>query len=164
MEDHVVQNHILLPGHIITGYPPSRINTVLGSGVAVCMWDSLSGLGGMCHFVYPKVAKHERRALFGDVAVPHLMQLLLHKGVKRANLVVQLLGGACAPQEGRRNMGYKNIHVAKTLLHKWNLLIHSEDTGGYLGRKVVLDLQTGHVAVVKVHRLRDSDWFTKDGE
>ena len=43
----------LHPGKSFACAEPTAVMTILGSCVAVCLWDSVAAAGGMCHFVLP---------------------------------------------------------------------------------------------------------------
>ena len=43
----------LQPGQLIAAPEPLEISTVLGSCVAVCLWDRRRGQGGANHFLLP---------------------------------------------------------------------------------------------------------------
>ncbi|MEI6986387.1 MAG: chemotaxis protein CheD, partial [Rhodospirillaceae bacterium] len=43
----------LLPGDIYCDRTPQYLGTVLGSCVAVCLWDSQLRFGGMNHYLLP---------------------------------------------------------------------------------------------------------------
>jgi chemotaxis protein CheD len=51
------------------------------------------------------------------------------------------------------------VEIARKILREKGIAIASEDVGGSVGRKIVFDLATGHVAVLKVHKVRDEDWI-----
>lgn len=158
-----IQNYLLEPGHIYLGGQNTRVQTVLGSGVAVCIWDTKLKQGAINHFIYPRVRKHPRTVMFGDVSIIHMMRLLLDQGSNKHNWIVQICGGSTPPgDDPRKSIGRKNIKSAHRLLKKTSLQIHSEDCGGFLGRKIVFDLGTGQLAVMKVHRLREGDWVKEE--
>src|SRR5258708_459998 len=48
--------HYLIPGKVFVSAVPIAITTILGSGVAVCLWDCLNGIGGINHFLWPAAA------------------------------------------------------------------------------------------------------------
>ena len=47
------EQHFLYPSNLIVTKTPGIIKTVLGSCVAVCIWDKLQKTGGMNHFMLP---------------------------------------------------------------------------------------------------------------
>src|SRR5260370_41375054 len=45
--------HYLIPGKIFAAAQPFAISTIVGSGVALCLWDSAHHIGGANHFIFP---------------------------------------------------------------------------------------------------------------
>lgn len=149
----------LLPGHIFLSYGMHVIRTVLGSCVAVCLWDSRTGIGAMNHFIYPRVdSSLKSTAQFGDAATLKLIGLMLKEGCEYSSIQAQLFGGAFPEGAQGENVGLANIAIARTILQKKNIRISSEDVGGVMGRKILFDVSSGQVAVLKVQRLRKTDW------
>ncbi|MCD6570373.1 MAG: hypothetical protein J7L53_06695 [Deltaproteobacteria bacterium] len=69
-----------------------------------------------------------------------------------------MFGGAYPEDDPERDIGKKNIAVARYTLEKMSVRIVSEDIGGTRGRKIAFDTASGHVAALKVRRLRRTDW------
>ncbi len=153
-------SYYLEPGYIFCPLQPVSIHTVLGSCVAVCLWDTRRKAGGMSHFLLPSTASPEEATpRFGNVATAELIRMMEKNGSKPGQLLAQIIGGA-APQRLRKaTVGPANIEVARSVLRKKGIRVCSEDVGGQMGRKVVFDTRTGHVMVLKVHQLRESDWI-----
>ncbi len=148
----------LQPGYIYFSSKDSAIRSVVGSCVAVCLWDKKLKQGGMNHFLYP-VTKNPDEATpkYGNVATIALVQLMEEAGSQCENMVAQIVGGA-SPSKNADDIGMQNVFIARTVLEKRDINIISSDTGGNMGRKIIFDLRTGHLIVVKVHKLRASDW------
>ncbi len=79
------KNFYLQPGFIFVSQEPHFIHTVLGSCVSVCLWDKAKMFGGMNHYIYGKCNNGERNGRYGEVSLPHLLQLILDMGSKKAN-------------------------------------------------------------------------------
>lgn len=140
---------------------PLVIQTVLGNCVSVCLWDKSLAIGSMNHFRYPRTGdKSSATTEYGNVATLALIRMMEEAGCSRENIVAHVLGGARPSENSVQTIGDENIQVARKVLDKKDVKIISEDTGGTIGRKVVFDTATGHVAVLKVHNLRKSDWIT----
>ena len=59
----------LHPGQLVVSAAPCSVSTILGSCVAVCVWDEETGIGGMNHFLLPNFAgRGLSSARFGNVA------------------------------------------------------------------------------------------------
>jgi len=135
------------------------IQTVLGSCVSVCLWDAARKWGCMNHFLYPFI-KDRRKAtpLYGNVATLGLVKMLDETGCDRKDVKAHLLGGAHRESATGTHLGDENIRAAKEILRRKGIEIASEDVGGTVGRKVVFDVGTGQIAVLKVRKVRESDW------
>ncbi len=151
----------LEPGYIYCAAEPSTVQTVLGSCVAVCLWDSKRALGGINHFLYPETRdKGRATAQYGNVATLELLRMMEKFGCKRSDILAQILGGAAPMGLVGDHLGLKNVQSARKVLHQKHIRVCSEDVGGHMGRKIVFDSVTGHVAVLKVFELRQHDWIT----
>lgn len=152
-------HYSLEPGHIFFSSGNHVIRTVLGSCVAVCLWDRELGYGAMNHFLYPRIFDRTRAtARFGNVATLKLVTMMQGAGSSAACMTAQIYGGAFPEGARGHNVGVDNVEVARRVLRKHAVRIVSEDVGGVLGRKILFDIQTGHVAVLKVNQLRLGDW------
>ncbi|MBN2281734.1 MAG: chemotaxis protein CheD [Candidatus Marinimicrobia bacterium] len=148
----------LEPGYMYIGSEKNAVKTVLGNCVSVCLWDEKLRFGGMNHFLYPVTQdKNKATAQFGNIATKVLINKMFAAGSKVENIVAQIIGGA--EIKSGSNLGLENVKIARKILEKENIQIKSEDVGGHLGRKVIFDVQTGHLMVIKVHQIRSSDWI-----
>lgn len=156
----VAQNYFLKPGFIYVSTKPTMISTVVGSCVAVCVFDREQKIGGMNHFQFPVIRNAKNAtARYGNVAVSTLIDLMINEGSKSEHLEAQILGGAYHPEIVDRDIGRENIDVAKKILAKKGVRLASEDVGGEKGRKIVFNTNTNEVAVVKVDKVRQEDWY-----
>jgi chemotaxis protein CheD len=136
------------------------ISTVLGSAVAVALWDSKEMYGGMTNYWYPRAVKRtERTALYGNVAVKHLIDMFFEAGSQAKNMKAQIFGGAGNATVESVKAGRENIGVARNTLREQRIKIISEDVGGAMGRKVVYNSFKNEGAVYKVNTLRSGDWY-----
>lgn len=153
-------NYFLQPGFIYLATQPTVISTVVGSCVAVCVFDSKKKVGGMNHFQFPHIRDvRYATARYGNVAVSALIRMMIDEGSKPRHLEAQVMGGAYQPEISPRNIGQDNIRVAKSVLAKNGIRIVSEDVGGNKGRKIVFNTSTSELVVVKVDKLRQDDWY-----
>lgn len=152
-------NYFLQSGFIFFPEKATDISTVLGSCVAVCIFDKKRQKGGMNHFQFPFIYEPRKAtARYGNVATLALINMLLHDGSEIKHLEAQIFGGAFNPEISNQNVGLDNIKVARDVLAKKQVRIVSEDVGGGKGRKIVFNTFSGEVAVLKVDKLRKSDW------
>ncbi|MCB9496079.1 MAG: chemotaxis protein CheD [Fibrobacteria bacterium] len=145
------------PGGIVLVQDGTNLIAVVGPGVAVCLWNEATQTACLAHFC--QAAVYERvnaTARFGNVAIPTAVEMI-RKSVVGGRLEAQIFGGAARVEDGRES-AEANIEMARRILAQRGVPVVSEDVGGEKGRKIVFQTTTGHVAVVKVHRLRAEDW------
>jgi chemotaxis protein CheD len=126
-------------GQIVVAAEPTAIATILGSCVAVCLWDPEARAGGVNHFLLPHHVERERSPRFGNVAVPQLVEALVRAGARRGALVAKVFGGASVlgrMRQGRR-LGEENVALALRLLEEARIPVLDRDVGGERGRKLV---------------------------
>ena len=150
----------LEPGYIYVSRRPATVRTVVGSCVAVCLWDKALQYGGMNHFLYPAIREPAHATpQYGNVATAALVQIMEELGCRRDDLVAQIFGGGSPDGARRPTAGDENVRVAHEVLARKGVPVVSEDTGGTMGRKILFDTGTGQSVVIKVHTLRSSDWY-----
>lgn len=128
----------------------SVFSTVLGSCVAVCLWDSRGGLGGMNHFLLPSLPPGGSAcARFGSVAVPELVERVLARGAQRECLEAKVFGGArvLAVEDGLDHLGARNAEVALELLDAQRIRHVGGDVLGQRGRRLIFDSASGQAWV-----------------
>jgi len=153
-------NYFLQPGYIYVPEKAGSISTVIGSGVAVCIFDKQNRIGGMNHFQLPfMAARGKTTAMYGNIATITLIKMMLSPEPKTRHLEAQIFGGAYNPVNSDKDVGKENIEIAHKILNQNKIAIISEDTGGKKGRKVVFNISTNEAAVLKVDDLRDADWY-----
>jgi chemotaxis protein CheD len=153
--------YYLKPGFLFLTREPTVIYTVLGSCVAVCLWDRRNKIGAMNHFLYPRVADPAQATTrYGNVAVLTLIRLMRAEGVSRGGLEGQIFGGGTqGPDQSEEDIGPRNVQVARKILTQQGIPITSEDVGGSKGRKLIYNTGTNEAVVLKVDRLREEDWY-----
>ncbi|HEV3020464.1 MAG TPA: chemoreceptor glutamine deamidase CheD, partial [Burkholderiaceae bacterium] len=86
----------LLPGEYFVSGDDIVLSTVLGSCVSACMWDRVSQVGGMNHFMLPgEVGRAEADPVglagrYGVFAMEQLINELIKRGARKANLEAKL--------------------------------------------------------------------------
>ncbi len=140
-------NHFLNPGELIICHRPAVITTVLGSCVAVCLYDVRMGIGGMNHFMLPKSGDPLKKTLkFGDVAMKAIIDKFIAKTGGIKNMVAKVYGGSDT-FNSTYQIGMKNIELAIGFLKERNIEIADADVGGNLSRKIKFDTQNGDIDV-----------------
>ena len=125
------------------------IATLLGSCVAVCLWDPILKLGGMNHFMLPRSARPNApndldALLCGDFAMETLLNGMLARGAHRYRLQAKAFGGgAVVPGLSHTQIGQQNAEFARQWLLRENIPLVASDFLGRWSRKLILDPTTG---------------------
>lgn len=134
-------------GHLYASAEPAQITTVLGSCVAICLYDAMSAVGGMNHYMLPNdVGANCQTPRYANFAITQLIERVLALGAEHRRLQAKLFGGACvlASFQGSGNdLGSKNIEVARRRLEEEKIPVVAEDLGGNQGRRLVFRTDTG---------------------
>lgn len=144
----------LHPGQIFVSNEPSLVRTILGSCVAVCLWDPFHRVGGMNHYLLPCGPDDgPSSARFGNVAIGRLLERLQAIGVEKSDLQAQLFGGACVIEAFRNkdnHLGMKNVRVARHSLAREGIPVLREEVEGDRGRKLIFRTHEGSVQVTRL--------------
>jgi chemotaxis protein CheD len=123
------------------------ISTLLGSCVAVCLYDPKLLLGGMNHFLLPskKVGAGDDTdvVLAGDYAMEVLVNAMLAKGAHKNRLVAKAFGGGNIVSSIRMAIGDRNAEFATEWLAREGIPLTASDFGGPWSRKVLCVPVTG---------------------
>jgi chemotaxis protein CheD len=135
-------------GQIHVDVAPAAISTVLGSCVAVCLYDRKSLIGGMNHYLLPFWNGNSLQSpKFGNIAIPKLIESMIDMGANLKSMEAKIFGGASMNIHSSCNMmiGEKNILVAREILKEYKIPIVAEDVGKESGRKIQFNLQNAKV-------------------
>lgn len=156
--DETLNKHFLFPGTLFAEPDKYQISTVLGSCVSVCLWDHITRKGGMNHFMLP-LWNGEGLATpkYGNIAMEKLLAKVLSTGCRRENLVAKVFGGANVSGTGLEvfMIGDRNITLAMDMLSEFRISVVAKDTGGRVGRKIIMNTETGVVLVGKGRKASD---------
>ena len=131
-------------GQLHVDVAPAAISTVLGSCIAVCLYDTRLGIGGMNHYLLPFWNGNGLQSLrFGNISIPLLIEAMIEKGSSIRTMEAKIFGGASMNASTNENMmiGKKNILVAREILQSYKIAIIAEDVGGINGRKIQFDIE-----------------------
>ena len=143
----------LHPGQMCCCEKPSRVETVLGSCVAVIMWNPQLQVGCICHAVLPWSERQKTDPLkYVDSSIHSMLRALEKHASPRSDIQVKLFGGASMRQlaPGRTSVGRQNIDAALAVLREEGLTPRSSDIGGTEGRKLRFYSATGEVFVKRI--------------
>jgi len=146
-----IRKEFLHPGRVLVSSTPCEITTILGSCVAVCLFDPVLRIGGVNHFMFPSSADPtERSARFGTVAMEILLSEMVKLGAFSGKLQAKVYGGGSlvAPIDHTGpTLGEKNIQFAREQLAKHRIVMVEAAVGGKHGRKIVFNSGDGSCLV-----------------
>lgn len=141
----------LHPGQLFVSSEPVVVTTILGSCVAVCLWDPQAGVAGINHFLLASTpVRGAADARYGNVAMAQLMEAMLARGAATSRIVAKVFGGACVLDKftgARQSIGELNIATAREYLERCGIALRAEHTGGRRGRKLVFHTDGGSAYV-----------------
>ena len=122
----------------------TQVSTVLGSCVAICLYDERTGIGGLNHFVLPDASTADPSTRYAGPAFRELLTRLRALGARSANLQAKLFGGSdTLGLTAETTIGARNVESARALLALAGIPIVGEDVGGTVGRKLLFNTSGG---------------------
>lgn len=140
--------HFLYPSTIFASREPFIVNTILGSCVAVCFYDTVLQFGGINHYMLPYWnGQGLASPKFGNIATSKLLEKMQALGSSQKNLIAKVFGGGNIIEASAAQfmIGDRNIVVAKDMLKELQIQIIASSVGGSLGRKIQFNTATGEV-------------------
>jgi chemotaxis protein CheD len=138
------------PGEYFASSDELIIATVLGSCIAVALYDRRLRFGGLNHFMLPGTVRSSEQLLFSETgkygmfAMEHLVNEMMKLGSRRENLVAKVFGGGSVLRTGNRydpnkaSVSKSNIDFAFTYLETEGIPVDTSDVGGTEARKIYL--------------------------
>lgn len=151
----------ILPGEYYFTNKPMLIVTVLGSCVAACIRDRVTGIGGMNHFMLPDGSGDPGSPTlasmrYGTYAMEVLINQLLKAGARLDNLEAKVFGGGNVLRGFTSiDVGERNARFVREFLRAEKICIVAEDLNDVHLRKVYYFPQTGKVLVKKLKQLNN---------
>lgn len=139
------------PGRLLAGRDGKPMTTIVSTGATVCLWDAVSGAGGMAHFLLPEAGSAPPATRFGDVALRTLVEELGKLGAPEKRLRARVFGGSAPPiATTGGHLGDRNIEAALTFLKSRYVPVLENQAGGNNARKIVFQPNTGQATVSKI--------------
>ena len=147
-DTNLQRRHYLYPGTIFVHRQPHVITTVLGSCVAVCLWNQAAQLGGINHYLLPLWnGEGLPTPKYGNVAITKLVEKVRAYSNPGDKLIAKVFGGASMWEKnvGLLAVGQRNVEFAIETLESLKITIVGSDLGGHQGRKVIFNSGDGTV-------------------
>ena len=132
----------------------------LGSCVALILFESRLGMGGLAHVLLPgeplaSDTTQDLPAKYASCALDALHTGLKQRGARTASVKAILVGGARMFESDAdldQGVGQRNVESLKQMLSSRGIAIVAEATGGGQGRTVIFDLPECRL---RIRTLRD---------
>lgn len=143
--------HFLYPSSFFASREPYVVKTVLGSCVAVCLWDPKLRFGGINHYMLPTwMGTDLASPKYGNIAIEKLIEKMRFMGSHVEDLQAKIFGGGELIQgidgcPSSTQIGERNIQIAKLILEQYKIPVVASCIGGQRGRKIFFFTDTGEV-------------------
>lgn len=154
----------LLPGESTFVRKKTLISTLLGSCVAVCLYDKEKHWGGMNHYMLPyKEDGTLPPGKYGDTSIDALLKVANVAGSDKGDLIASIYGGASVighlghdENTGVLSVSKRNVEVAKKRLHLHGVRLAYQEVGGTHGRRIYMDSETNKIECKEIEASRDA--------
>ena len=162
----VTRTLYMRPGFLCLPSLPTRLCTVIASGVAVTVYDKRQCFGGVGHYSHPFRTSNMSTPDFAAPALVGLIRMFTKAGSEPGNLETYLYGGADNPDvpgfSGCR--GFHNLQTGYEILAKLGVRVAGSDVGGRFARKLVFYTGTGESMLAKVDGADCVQWYPRPEE
>lgn len=145
-------------GELASTRGPAILRTLVGSCIALAIYDRNIATGGLAHIVHPQSPIPQANSAspitpgkYADTAITELVSRIIQLGGNTRRLSAKFAGGAKMFAQPRTNsVGEQNLAQVIDLLNKANIPILGRDCGGKHGRRISFDLSSGRMFVETV--------------
>jgi len=142
------KTYYLYPASIFASRELYHITTLLGSCVAVCLYDRRQQFGAMNHFMLPFWNGNGLASpKFGNIAIQQLVQKMESLGSNKRDMVAKVFGGASVLDVSADlfNVGERNADQAMAELNALKVRVVASSVKGDRARKIIFNTFTGEV-------------------
>lgn len=152
-----MEKQFLLPGEWRFFTEPCTATTVLGSCVAVCLYDPRNQWGGLNHFMLPEPTGQLVGGKIAEFAIKALLKDALIAKSNKADLKAEIYGGGKVITSFNEmgDIGDRNIRKAQEILHSLSIPFKCVDIGDSVSRRIHMDISTGKVNVIRIERSQE---------
>jgi chemotaxis receptor (MCP) glutamine deamidase CheD len=158
-------------GDVQASHHPLRLHTLLGSCVAVCLYDPMAHVGGMNHILVPSSSSN---CACGSRCGIHAMELLINAlmrlGADRRRFTAKAFGGGnVLPVFRAPTVGELNTRFVREFLKTERIPLVAERLGGDQAVRAIFHTHTGKAFVQTVDGSRltklireETAWYETD--
>lgn len=141
-------------GDLHASAKPALVKTLLGSCIAVCLWDPQTGVGGMNHFMLPRAlgSSGQDGSRFGVHAMDLLIGEIMKAGGDRRRFNAKVFGGGhvLGIPEAEDSVPRQNIAFIREFCSAERFAVLAEDLGGCEARHVHFETDSGRAWVKRI--------------
>ena len=138
-------------GEVAASQSPVVLDTLLGSCVAVCMYDPMLRAGGMNHILLPKCQAGDKSSRCGVHAMELLINELMKLGGEKKRFIAKAFGGAnVMPGLKMAPVGEGNAMFVRQFLATERIPLVAERMGGNHAVRLYFHSDTGKAYVHSV--------------
>ncbi|NBO37351.1 response regulator [bacterium] len=138
-----MKSHYLFPGQFFVSREPCLVTTILGSCVAVALFDPSRRIAALNHYLLPRPSgmAQEGSLRYGSVSLPLMIEEMLALGARSESIQAKVYGGARVLDNVGlgESIGKHNIDFALDYLKAQKIPVLANELAGHLGRKIVLN-------------------------
>ena len=145
----------LTPGERIVTNRDVVVSTLLGSCVSVILFDSVFGIGGLNHFLVPRVPEsrpvtEQEAGRYGETALPRLLDEMRYRGARHFR--AKIIGGGCPGGDGcgPYEVASMNVDFARRFLAMEGIAADASDVGGPWSRRILFRPTRGTIIVTRI--------------
>lgn len=145
----------IMPGEMMAVAEQVHLKTILGSCIAVALFDGDVRVGGLNHFLLPHASSDTPAAdygRYGNTSIPLLIRRIIKLGGRKDKLHARLIGGGAVVKDlvGEFRVGDANIDLAREMLDAARIRVVQEVVGGTGGRHLTFDTKTFTINVREI--------------
>jgi chemotaxis protein CheD len=142
-----ILTYYLYPSALFADNRPHEVITILGTCVAVCLYDPVLKIGGINHYMLPFWnGEGLPSPKYGNIAIEKLQEKMICLGSQKKDLQAKIFGGLGKSTTANvLNIGQRNCKLAKVMLKQMQIPIVASHLGGDLARKLKFYTHTGEV-------------------
>lgn len=148
---HMPHTHGITVGGVFASREPAVVRTLLGSCVAACLYDPVTRVGGMNHFLLPEGPVHDvqETTRYGVHAMEVLINELMHQGADRRRLRAKAFGASDAIRHVvlSREVQRRNAAFIRDFLAVEGIVLETALLGGPRPLEVLFATDTGKAFV-----------------
>lgn len=147
----------LHPGEVIYCKNPFVVTTILGSCIAITMYDKNSKFSAISHCQLPSGkgkdvndARYKEAFKYVDHTIEKMIEKFEKHGIRRSDIEIKMFGGGDVIKNNglekkKDSVGKQNINSAFKVIEKMKLKFSTYDVGGTMGRKIFFVTNTGEI-------------------